>query len=92
LFTTARKGIEKEIKICLLIEHKSYPNKYTPVQIGGYIYSALQKQADNKEDLSLVIPILLYHGRGRWKYQTLSALYKNLEDEWKQYIPDFDYV
>jgi len=92
VYSCQKKGIEKEIKICLLIEHKSYPDKYTPVQIGGYIYSALQKQADNKEDLSLVIPILLYHGRGRWKYQTLQSLYKNLEVEWKQFIPDFDYV
>ncbi|TDE10250.1 hypothetical protein E0F88_28570 [Dyadobacter psychrotolerans] len=39
-----------------------------------------------------MIPILLYHGRGKWKYQPLSGLFKNLDPEWKQFIPDFDYV
>lgn len=56
------KNSKKKIKICLLIEHKSFPDKYTPVQIGGYIFSSFQKQIQNKEPLSPVIPILLYHG------------------------------
>ena len=92
VYTCRGKDNGIETKVCLLIEHKSYPDRNTPVQIGGYIFSALQKQIDNKEELTPIIPILLYHGKGTWGYQTLSDLFKNLLPEWKHFIPDFDYV
>lgn len=71
---------------------KSYPDNYTSLQIGGYIFSALQKQAQNNEPLSLVIPVLLYHGKERWQYRTLTNLFDDIEEEWKQYLPDFEYI
>ncbi len=92
VYTCQKKDGAGHIKVSLLIEHKSYPNKHTPIQIGGYIFSALQKQVANGEALSIVIPILLYHGRGKWRYRTLAQLFKNLEPEWKQYVPDFSYI
>jgi predicted transposase/invertase (TIGR01784 family) len=92
LYTCKKKNAPGQLKVCLLIEHKSYPDKYTPVQIGGYIFSALQKQVANKEPLSMVIPVLLYHGQGKWKYQTLADLFENLTEEWKQFLPDFSYI
>ncbi len=76
----------------MLIEHKSYPDKYTTIQIGGYIFSALQKQAQNNEPLSVIIPVLLYHGKGKWQYRTLTNIFDNLDTEWKRYVPDFEYV
>lgn len=39
-----------------------------------------------------MIPVLLYHGKGRWKYQTLANLFDDLEEDWKRYLPDFDYI
>ena len=92
VYSCKRKDRKRDVKVSLLIEHKSYPDKYTPVQIGGYIFSALQKQVQNNEPLSLVIPVLLYHGQGRWQYRTLSGLFDNLDEEWKQYLPEFEYI
>ncbi|MFT4092670.1 MAG: Rpn family recombination-promoting nuclease/putative transposase [Niabella sp.] len=92
VYSCQRKDSEQTLKVCLLIEHKSYPDKYTPVQIGAYIFSALQKQVQNNEPLSLVIPVLLYHGKGRWQYRTLAGLFDHLDDEWKQYLPGFEYI
>lgn len=43
------KGSDKSVRICFLIEHKSHPDKYAPVQMGSYIFSAFQKQIQNKE-------------------------------------------
>ena len=43
IYSCGLKGGKGSIKVSLLIEHKSHPDKYTPVQIGGYIFSALQK-------------------------------------------------
>lgn len=92
VYTCRKRSGKEAVKVSLLIEHKSYPDKYTPIQIGSYLFSALQKQVANKEPLSIVIPVLLYHGRGRWRYRTLAQLFKNIEPEWKPYLPDFDYV
>ena len=92
VYSCRRKGGKSHVKVSLLLEHKSYPDKYAPIQIGSYIFSALQKQAAAKEPLSLVIPVLLYHGKGKWQYRKLSDLFEGMETYWKQYLPDFEYV
>lgn len=92
VYSCQKKGTEGSIKVALLIEHKSYPDRYTPVQIGSYIFSGFLKQISNKEQLSLIIPLLLYHGKDVWRYQTLNGLFNKLEPEWKQFIPDFEYI
>lgn len=92
VYSCGRKSNAGEIKVSLLVEHKSYPDKYTPVQVGNYIFSALLKQVSNKEPLSIIIPVLLYHGKGKWQYQTLNNLFENVADEWKQFLPNFSYI
>lgn len=92
VYSCLRKDTKKPVKVSLLLEHKSYPDKYASIQIGGYIFSALQKQATNKEPLSLVIPVLLYHGKGKWQYRTVADLFEETDKDWQQYIPDFAYV
>ncbi len=37
VYSCRLKETEATVKVSLLIEHKSHPDKYTPVQIGGYI-------------------------------------------------------
>lgn len=87
-----RAGDVGEVKISLLIEHKSYIDKYTPIQIGSYIFSGLLKQIADGEKPSLIIPILLYHGKARWEYRTLSSLFEGLEPELSRFLPDYHYV
>lgn len=84
-----RKG---EVKVSLLIEHKSYADKHVAVQIGSYIFSGLLKQLQNEDKVSVIIPILLYHGEDKWQYHTLADLFTDLEPEWKKFVPDFDYI
>ncbi|WP_415160311.1 Rpn family recombination-promoting nuclease/putative transposase [Parafilimonas sp.] len=36
--------------------------------------------------------MLLYHGKGKWQYRTLAGLFEDMEDAWKQYVPNFEYV
>ncbi|WP_300596427.1 Rpn family recombination-promoting nuclease/putative transposase [Niabella sp.] len=92
VYSCQRKNGSPPVKISLLIEHKSYPDKHTSIQMGRYIFSALQKQVINKEPLSIVIPVLLYHGKGKWRYQTLTGLFEKVDADWLQYIPSFEYV
>ncbi|MCE7040758.1 Rpn family recombination-promoting nuclease/putative transposase [Dyadobacter sp. CY312] len=92
VYTCRKKDMGEPVKICLLIEHKSYVDQNTPVQIGGYIFAGLMKQVVNKESISMIIPILLYHGKKRWEYQTLSDLFVNLEPALRSFVPNFDYI
>ena len=93
VYSCSLKDGSGTIKISLLIEHKSYIDKYTSVQVGAYIFSGLLKQIGNKEKkLSLIIPILLYHGREKWEYRTLSDLFEDLDPELRQFIPDYEYI
>jgi len=92
IYACGLKDGKGSIKVSFLLEHKSSPDKYAPVQIGGYIFSALQKQIQNKEPLSLVIPVLLYHGKAKWQYRTLTNLFEGLDKEWEQFLPSFEYI
>jgi predicted transposase/invertase (TIGR01784 family) len=92
VYSCQRKDRKDEVKVSLLIEHKSYVDVNTSIQIGSYIFSGMLKQVQNKEKISLIIPILLYHGADKWVYHTLGDLFKELEPEWRKYLPDFDYI
>lgn len=92
VYICQRKGLPDQVKLCLLIEHKSYIDKNAPIQMGSYIFSSLLRQVSNKEKLSMVIPVLMYHGKESWAYHTLADIFENLEPELKSYLPNFDYV
>ncbi len=92
VYSCQRNDGKKPVKVSLLIEHKSYIDKHTPIQIGSYIFSGLLKQISNKDELSVILPILLYHGQKQWKYKTLGDLFENLEPTLGAFVPDFDYI
>src|SRR5690554_90043 len=87
-----QEGGKGGVKVSLLVEHKSFMDRHAPLQIGSYIFSGLLKQVRNGEKPSLIIPVLLYHGRDKWEYRTLKDLFGDIEPEWGKYIPDFDYI
>jgi len=93
VYTCQRRDGRGSVHICLLVEHKSAPDKYTPVQIGGYLFSGYGQQIRQKhEQLSPIIPILFYHGKQRWEYWTLDRLFDGLEAELLGFLPNFDYI
>jgi len=63
-----------------------------PIQVGSYIFSGFLKQIKDGEDPSLIIPILLYHGKDPGMYLTLGDLFKKVDPEFKKFIPDYEYV
>lgn len=89
---TRRDGMGS-MDISLLVEHKSRRDKYTPIQVGGYLFSGYQQQIDEgRQPLSPIIPILFYHGPDQWEYWTLDRLFGGLENELLGFIPKFDYL
>ena len=68
---------DKQIKISLLYEHKSYPSKLIHLQLLRYILNVWESQAGSKQELIPVIAIVFYHGKKRWNRQEIV---KNIPD------------
>lgn len=93
VYSCQRKDGRGSVEISLLLEHKSKPDRFTPVQIGGYLYSGYQQQIeDGRKQLSPIIPILFYHGKEQWTYRTLDDLFVDLDEDLVGYIPKYDYI
>lgn len=83
-FTDLLYGVKlnkREAYISFLWEHKSYKDRLTAFQVAGYIIDIWKQMIeDNKKDLAVVIPIVVYHGEENWTYKT----------DIRELIPDFD--
>jgi predicted transposase/invertase (TIGR01784 family) len=84
--------------VYFLVEHKSYPYKFTLFQLLTYIvkiWSNELRENEYKEDTKLtpIIPLIFSHARNSWKYQNdISIYFKDnvLNDAiLRQFIPNF---
>lgn len=80
---------DKQIKISLLYEHKSYPVKHIHLQLLRYMLNVWENQHGNKQELTPVICIVFYHGKRRWNRREIV---KDVPEELKGFVPLFDYV
>ncbi len=56
--------------VYILLEHKSYPDPETPFQVLRYEMRIWENDWRNGEALKPIIPLVLYHGRDRWRVAT----------------------
>jgi predicted transposase/invertase (TIGR01784 family) len=80
---------DRQIKISLLLEHKSFPEKNIHLQLLRYMLNVWENQKSNKHHLTPVICIVFYHGKRRW---TRRDTIKDVPVELKGFVPRFDYV
>jgi predicted transposase/invertase (TIGR01784 family) len=78
--------------VTLLFEHKSYVQKYPHLQLLQYILNVWKEERKQKKKLSVVIPIIIHHGEGTWKYKSMKSYFKGLHPSLDKFIPDFDYL
>jgi predicted transposase/invertase (TIGR01784 family) len=78
--------------VYFLFEHKSFADIWTSLQLLGYIVRFWEREVRQKaKTLSPIIPLVIYHGKDKWKgSQQLSDLYAGPE-ELKLYLPHFTY-
>lgn len=89
------KLANREAFIYVLLEHKSSPDGWVAFQILRYLVRIWEKsQKDGKKKLPLVIPIVFYHGKTRWRFGTnFNALFEKESklEELKRFVPSFEY-
>ena len=81
----------KPVKLTFLLEHKSYVPKNIYIQLLRYILEIYDGQFQNGESLTLVIPIVVYHGKNRWYRKAFSDYFDLQSSEFEKYLPTFDY-
>mgnify|MGYP006283332769 CR=1 FL=1 len=87
---------DQEAKIYFLFEHKSARDRRTPIQLLRYIleiWDRYAKVAESTGDkLPIIIPVLITHAQYGWRAKRIIDLIDLPSDEFKAYIPDFDYI
>jgi hypothetical protein len=78
--------------VTLLFEHKSYVQKYPHLQLLQYILNVWKEERKQKKKLSVIIPIIIHHGEGTWKYKSMKSYFKGLHPSLDRFIPEFDYL
>ena len=81
--------------IYFLFEHKSYQETLIHIQLLEYIIKIwrLHLKQVNKDQLPIVIPLVLYHGTKSWEVDTkLSSLFSEQYKKLKKYLPDFQFI
>ena len=81
-------------KVFFLLEHKSTFKKNTPLQFLRYILEFWEQYQKNTGEtkLPVIIPILIAHPEEGWKPTKVSDLVDLPSDDFKIFIPDFNFL
>ncbi len=80
------------VLVYILVEHKSYPYRWTMLRLLAYMVRIWEKErAQNKRRKKLppIIPVIFYHGSRQWKPPLDFSSYVELGEELGSYIPGF---
>lgn len=83
----------QQVMLSFIFEHKSNPEPRPHLQLLRYMLDAWDEQLKQKKDVTLIIPILIYHGEENWHQRDFSSYFgDSIPDEFLTYLPRFDYI
>ncbi len=91
IYSCQWKDREGSLKLSFLLEHKSYIPKNIFIQLLRYLTEAYDHQYKSNELLTLVLPIVVYHGEGKWKKRSFVSFFEMPDQRFEKYIPHFDF-
>jgi predicted transposase/invertase (TIGR01784 family) len=80
-----------DVLITLLFEHKSFV-EFPQWQLLQYLTNIGKEEQKQAKQPSVVIPIIVYHGKTPWKKKTLKSYYGFPNEHLHKFIPEFDYL
>jgi predicted transposase/invertase (TIGR01784 family) len=75
----------------LLLEHKSYPDRWVALQLLRYKVRIWEQTRTGNEKLAPILPVVFYHGMAAWNAPRSLAALLNTPDRWRPYVADFEY-
>jgi predicted transposase/invertase (TIGR01784 family) len=81
--------------IYVLFEHKSFPDRYTALQLLKYMVRIweLHLEQSRKRELPVILPLVIYQGVGAWDAgDRLRDLLGSEQKEFFLYAPDFQFL
>ena len=83
---------KRDFDLYLLFEHKSYMDEKILWQLLKYQYLMFEEDHNAKRKFRTVIPVVFYHGRGRWKVPTSFSESVNIPEYLNKYALNFEYI
>ncbi|MCL4727218.1 MAG: Rpn family recombination-promoting nuclease/putative transposase [Candidatus Kuenenia stuttgartiensis] len=83
---------DKELRITLLFEHKSYAAVCPYLQLMKYLLKIWEANSKQMQRLIPVIPVILYHGKDTWKARRFRDYFEGIDEEFLRFIPEFEYL
>ena len=84
-------GKKQYVNICFIFEHKSYVPDYPHIQIGDYKQGAYNKQLASGQPLTVVVPILIYHGKRKWNKKPFARYFGEIDEAFQQFIDPYEF-
>jgi predicted transposase/invertase (TIGR01784 family) len=83
--------------ITLLFEHKSYQEDFPEWQLLRYMTNIWreeqkQKKGKKRKNSTVVIPIIIHHGKSAWKKVSIKTQFGNPHQNLLKFLPEFDYL
>lgn len=92
-----RGDTNEQAIVSILLEHKSYPDPRTAVQMLSYLAEGYRQQAHESKvsgtiSLYPIIPFLFHHGKEGWVFEPFHHLFAASYTKLMHYVPDFSTV
>lgn len=91
IYSCRWKGSGEALRLAFLLEHKSYVPKNVFIQLLRYLTECYDHQHKSGEKLSLVVPVVVYHGEKEWKKRSFDSYFGLPDERLKTYLPLFDF-
>ncbi len=82
----------RNVEIYLVFEHKSYPDKFTLIQILSYCIVVWESDLKKGINPKPIIPVIFYHGRKSFNLPSRFSDYYEISEEMKKYLLDFEVI
>ena len=80
------------IKITLLFEHKSFKPEYPFIQILQYKINIWKAQLKEKQPLTIIIPVLFYHGKEKWEIHKFEDYFEGIDKYLRKFVPEYNII
>ena len=91
VYTCQFKG-QQPVEIAIVFEHKSYKENYPHFQLLRYLLNSWELARKQKRPPTLMIPVIIYHGKSRWRYKSLPGYFGKVDADLLRFLPAFEYL